>query len=322
MILASIDIGTNTVLLLVAEVFNDKIIPIRDEYHIPRIGKDLISNKLISDESCLILIDVLREYILICSELKVDKILIVGTAPFRLAKNSNEIIEKIDSELKLKIRILSETEEAILTFLGGISNFSEYFGYKDFLVIDVGGGSTELTIGNLENIYFRKSFEIGAVILKDLFFTNFPYQNDLRSIYSHLETIINPPSIEKRNLLTIAVAGTPTTLASIYKKQTVFNEPLIDKTLLKNEYLTNLINEFYKLTPEQIKSYYPAVVNGREDVILSGTIILKFILDILNIKEFYVSTRGVRYGIIIKYLIENHTSGFWTKVGLKKFISS
>ncbi len=320
--LASIDIGTNTVLLLVAEVFNDKIVPIRDEYRIPRIGKDLILNKLISNESRLKLIDVLREFILICSELKVDKILIAGTAPFRLAKNSNEIIEKIDYELKLKIRILGETEEAILTFFGGISNFSEYFGYKDFLVIDVGGGSTELTIGNPENIYFRKSFKIGAVILKDLFFTNFPYQNDPRAIYNHLETIINPPSLDKRNLLTIAVAGTPTTLASIYKKQTVFKEQLINKTLLKNNYLTNLIAKFYKLTPDQIKSSYPAVVNGREDVILPGTIILKFILDKLKIEKFYVSTRGVRYGLIIKYLIENHISGFWTKVDLKKFLSS
>lgn len=318
----SIDIGTNTILLLIAEILDDKIIPIRQEYRIPRIGKDLFLTKLISNESYTKLIDILKEYISICSESKVEKILIAGTAPFRLAKNSNEIIEKIDNELGLKIKILNKNEEAILTFLGGTSNFFEYFAYNDFLVIDVGGGSSELTIGNLEEIYFRKSFEIGAVVLKDLFFSKFPYQNDLKFIYSYLETIINPSNLEKRNFLTIAVAGTPTTLASIFKKQEVFNEQIIDKTLLRSDYLTNLIYEFYKLSPEQIKSHYPSIVCGREDVILPGTIILKFILDKIEITEFYVSTRGVRYGLIINYLIQHYTTGFWTKVGLRKFLSS
>lgn len=320
--IGSIDIGTNTVLLLIAKIYDDQLVPIREEYRIPRVGKDLVSNKIISDESFVKLTGVLKEYMSISSEFNVDKILIAGTAPFRLAKNSKDIIEKIKLELKLNVKVLSETEEPILTFLGGISNFNEYFGNNDFLVIDVGGGSTELTIGNLDNIYFRKSFNTGAVVLKDMFFTVFPYLVNLESIFQYLDTVFNSINIENRNFISIAVAGTPTTLASIYKQQSVFSEQLIDKTFLKKEFLTNLINEFYKISPHQIKRQYPTVVQGREDVILPGTIILKFILDKLKVDGFYVSTRGIRYGLIIQYLMENQTKGFWTNIGLKKFLLS
>jgi exopolyphosphatase/guanosine-5'-triphosphate,3'-diphosphate pyrophosphatase len=266
------------------------------------------------------LIKVLKEYQLICDELKVEKILCAGTAPFRIAKNSSEVIQKVYDETGISINVLTKNQEAFLTFLGGISNFNEYFDKSNFLVIDIGGGSTEMIFGNLNEVNFYKSYDIGAVVLKDKFFDRFPFYSDLKTVSVYLSEIFTD-NFNFNNFITIAVAGTPTTIASIYLNQKIFNERLVDKLKISRIYLEKLIHQFYKLSPEEILTEFPSVVKGREDVILPGTIILKFILNKIGIDEFYVSVRGVRFGIIVRELM-NQTDGFWTKVGLKKFLSS
>jgi len=318
--IASIDIGTNTVLLLIVEINDFQIEVIEEHFRIPRIGKSLTKNQIIENDSIAELIKVLKEYQLICNELKVEKILCAGTAPFRIAKNSSEVIQKVYDETGISINVLTKNQEAFLTFLGGISNFNEYFDKSNFLVIDIGGGSTEMIFGNLNEVNFYKSYDIGAVVLKDKFFDRFPFYSDLKTVSVYLSEIFTD-NFNFNNFITIAVAGTPTTIASIYLNQKIFNERLVDKLKISKIYLEKLIHQFYKLSPEEILTEFPSVVTGREDVILPGTIILKFILNKIGIDEFYVSVRGVRYGIIVSELM-NQTDGFWTKVALKKFLSS
>ncbi|MEJ5305979.1 MAG: hypothetical protein WHV63_08550 [Ignavibacteria bacterium] len=317
--IASIDIGTNTILLLVGEIKDDQIIPLREEFRIPRLGKSISSTQMIEEDSQLQLIQILNEYKQIAQIYNVEKIICGGTAVFRKAKNSNEVIKKVLKETGILINVLSSEQEAVLTFLGGISNFNEYYD-KDFIVIDIGGGSTEITKGNLNTIEFLKSYNIGAVTLKDRFFNSYPYQTKIEEIYNYLNYIFTD-ELRTKNAVTISVAGTPTTIASIFLKQKVFEEKAVDKTYLMSTYLNHLINEFYQLSPDQISSKFPSVVRGREDVILPGTIILKFIMDRFSIKGLYVSTRGIRYGMII-WETMNYGEGFWTNVGLRKLMSS
>jgi exopolyphosphatase/guanosine-5'-triphosphate,3'-diphosphate pyrophosphatase len=293
---------------------------IEEHFRIPRIGKSLTKNQLIENYSIAELIKVLKEYQLICNELKIEKILCAGTAPFRIAKNSSEVIQKVYDETGISINVLTKNQEAFLTFLGGISNFNEYFDKSNFLVIDIGGGSTEMIFGNLHEVNFYKSYDIGALVLKDKFFDRFPFYSELKTVSVYLSEVFTD-NFNFNNFITIAVAGTPTTIASIYLNQKIFNERLVDKLKISKIYLDKLIHQFYKLSPEEILTEFPSVVKGREDVILPGTIILKFILNKIGIDEFYVSVRGVRYGIIVSELM-NQTDGFWTKVGLKKFLSS
>lgn len=318
--IASIDIGTNTILLLIAEIVNGDLIAIREEFRIPRIGKDLKFKHIISKDSINSLIKILQDYLEICKEFDVSKVICGGTAPFRIAKNSYDVIDEVLKQTGLKIKILTQTEEAILTFLGGISNFNEFFGNKNIIVIDIGGGSTEITYGNIDEIFFLKSYEIGAVTLKDIFFSEFPYNHDNHTIHTYLQEIFID-AFEFENFIVIGVAGTPTTIASIYLNQSRFNEKEVDKTYITKKFLNDLIKRLYVLSPQQILIKFPSVVNGREDVILPGTIILEFLLSRLKAEGFYVSTRGIRYGLIIQELFEN-TDWFWTKVGLKKFLSS
>lgn len=318
--IASIDIGTNTVLLLITEVQNEKFKIIKDEYRIPRIGKSLTMNRTISDDSLYQLIQVLNDYLIMCKKENVDRIICGGTAPFRIALNTNEIIEKVFLETGLKINVLLPNEEAILTFLGGISNFEEFYNKTNFVVIDVGGGSTELVFGNINKIYFYKSYNVGAVTLKDRFFSDFPYKFNFEFVQKHLNQILDD-EINFRNFITIAVDGTPMTIASILLKHLNNHSKFADKFLIKINMLIDLIYDFYIKSPTKILEAYPSIVKGREDVILPGTIILYSFLKKINSKGFYASNRGVRFGLIIKELMFQR-DGFWTKVGLKKLISS
>lgn len=317
--IASIDIGTNTILLLIAEINNSHLIPLREDFRIPRLGKELSTKKLIDDFSQSELIKILNEYKNIAFEFGVEKIICTGTAVFRKALNSQIVIDKVKKETNISIKILSSEQEALITYLGGISNFQEFFD-KDLTVIDVGGGSTEIISGNLNEIKFFKSYDIGAVTLKDLYFESFPYTITLDSVYNFLKNIFNEEFIF-RNSIVIAVAGTPTTLASIYHKQKIFDENQVDKTYLNLFFLNDLTKKFYHLSPQQISSYYPSVVKGREDVILPGTIILKFLIEKIKMDGFYVSVRGIRYGLLIWEMM-NYSEGFWRNVGLRKFLSS
>jgi exopolyphosphatase/guanosine-5'-triphosphate,3'-diphosphate pyrophosphatase len=316
---ASIDIGTNTTLMLIAEIKNFDIVTLHEELRIPRLGKDLSTSKIIANDSTNQLIQILNEYKSIANEFRVEKIICGGTAVFRKASNSRGVIETLEKETGLSIKILSPEQEAILTFLGGISNFPEFFS-GDITVIDIGGGSTEIVWGNLDEIKFFKSYEIGAVTLKDLFFHSYPYRIKIDLVHESLEKFF-VDDFSFHNSIAIAVAGTPTTLASIYHNQKVFDEKQVDKTYFNLTFLNNLISKFYLLSPEQILTNFPSVIKGREDVILPGTIILKHLIEKLGIDGFYVSARGIRYGLII-YEIINYGEGFWRNVGLRKFLSS
>lgn len=318
--IASIDIGTNTILLLICEIVNDNLVVLNDEIRIPRIGKDLNFQKIISNQSIDKLISILFEYKKICEDFGVEKIICCGTAPFRIAVNYVEVIAKVFKKTGISIKVLTSMEEAYLTFLGGVSNFNEYFDSKNLVVIDIGGGSTEITVGNLNNIIFSKSYEIGAVILKDKHFYEFPYISNIKEISGFLNNIF-VDKLNFENYVTIAVAGTATTIASILLNQKEFNENEIDKVVIHKDILLDLINKFYLFSPADILKNFPSVVKGREDVILPGTIILYYLLSKLNVDKFYVSVRGIRYGLIIWELM-NHNDGFWTKVGLKKYLSS
>lgn len=318
--IGSIDIGTNTILLTIVENKNNNLKILRDEHRIPRIGKNLSFTKNISDDSISDLIQILIDYKSICERENVEKIICAGTAPFRIALNSEVVINKVFEQTGLIINVLSSKEEAILTYLGGISNFNEFFCKKNFVVIDIGGGSTELTYGNIHDLFFNHSYEIGAVILKDKFFNSFPYKFDIKIIENYLNKIFND-SLNFNDFITIAVAGTPTTVASIKLEQIEFDESKVDKLLIKRDYLIDLIQKLYELSPERILNTFPSVINGREDVLLPGTLILYNLLKKINAEDFYVSVRGVRFGLIIKELMFQ-VDGFWTNVGLRKFLSS
>ncbi len=306
MIISSIDIGTNTVLLLVAEVNNStkKIISLRDEHRIPRIGKNVTIGKPISNGKITELFEVLDEYNKINREFKSERTIVSATNAFRISSNGMEISKRIEKVFGWDVNILSGDDEAKYSYLG--STYGDHSNVNT-LIIDIGGGSTELVLGRNENIFFRKSFPVGAVIATEKYLKHAPplskevetFKEFVIKIFDNL--MENVEDVKK----SIAIAGTPTTLACIKQNISEYNESLIEGSELTKFDLVNLSDTLAAMPTNAIKTKYGNVVKGREDVLLSGSLILLYIMELLKLPSVLVSTKGIRYGAIVNYILDS-----------------
>jgi len=209
---ASIDIGTNTILMLIGEIKNNKIVRIlNDEHSIARLGENVDASGIIQTSAIKRAGNILRHYYDLCSSLKVSQIRIVATSALRDAFNKDFVLAEFKKYINPEIEIISGEEEAELSFLGTVEDSSES------IVIDIGGGSTEFIFGKNNNVNHRISTQIGAVRLTERFFKNHPpdtTQISLLNKYVRNELKNKLPNIQSS--LCYAVAGTPTTICLLY----------------------------------------------------------------------------------------------------------
>ena len=307
MIIASIDIGTNTVLLLIADVNESslEITPLLNEYRMPRIGRGLKLKEDIAEDSIEKLFSVLSEYKSIISKYSVDDVLVTGTNALRIAANSAEIVKRIKKQFSLNVNIISGKTEAEFAFLGAVP-----VSNKSNLVIDIGGGSTELITGRQNNIEYRKSFQIGSVSATEIYLKNSPpLDKELSELKIELQTIFAEIKSKLAPNITYSIAGTPTTLFCMVKEIEYFDDSIVDGGILKYEEISRIIKELKIISPEEIRNRYGKIMRGREDIILGGSIILLNIMMLLNLYDVIVSSRGIRYGAIVSFLKEMQNKG-------------
>lgn len=298
---ASIDIGSNTVLLLIAEAENGNLNPIINEYRSPRIAQGLTPGKIIKKESADKLMKSLSYYKELIDSNNCNSTIVTATNAFRIAANAADIKRNIFDKFGWDVKILSGDEEAKLTYLGAASSFPMY---DEKVVIDIGGGSTEVVYGNNSEIIYKKSFQTGVVSLTEKFFDSFPYSNEqiinaenfLNEIFEEIAEKI-PVAVP-----IIAVAGTPTTLSCIVQEIKTYDEYLVEGSILTRDDLRYLFKELLPLSPQEVLRKFGQVTEGREDLLFSGLLILEYVHHKLTTDEINVSTRGLRYGNIISYL--------------------
>ncbi len=305
--IASIDIGTNTVLMYIAQVDSDnqRLNTLCNHHEIPRLGKGLAQAGVISEEKEQALITVLKRYAVEILRYNCDIVLAHSTYPLRTARNSEKVISDVFKETGIKITVIDGATEARFSFLGATSSVA----HESLCVIDIGGGSTELSTGRNNEVTYRKSVPIGAVNLTEQFFHSFPPRKTMfRELNSYIEkTLEENYRIESKISRGIAIAGTPTTLAAMKFGLQDFEEEKINGCILTAFELKIFISELSLLTPKEILVKYGNVVKGREDVLLTGTLILSKILEFLNLESVTVSSHGLRHGAVIDYLFK--TSG-------------
>lgn len=306
MTIASIDIGSNTVLLLLVD-FNPlsrTITNIANFQKIPRLSQGLLPNGEISKKKIDSLLDILLDYKNICAKYNCSKIFINATNAFRIASNSSEIINLIKDKYSLEINTITGEEEGRLTFLGSAFPFLEG---ESKTVIDIGGGSTEIIFGDQEKIIYQNSFDIGVVSLSERFLSSLP-SPDAMIIKAevHINKIFLRLSEQiPANVGTIAVAGTPTTLSCIKQGIKIFDEKLVDNSNITSSELKDMIRELKELSKEEVLKKYGKVVEGREDILLAGSLILYGIMQKLKLNKVTVSSKGLRYGAVVDYLLKN-----------------
>jgi exopolyphosphatase / guanosine-5'-triphosphate,3'-diphosphate pyrophosphatase len=296
--IASIDIGSNTVLLLIADVVDSNIVPIVNEYRIPRISSGLTKTGIISEDSIKYLFKVLAEYKVLIDEHNCTKILVNGTQALRVAKNSEQIIKEIKDRFDFDLNIIPGEIEALYSFKGALSSFTNVDNY---IMIDIGGASTEIVYGNKKEIFFRKSFPIGVVVSKEKFLkSNPPKEEEILNFKNELDIIFEELNrYDFKNSAIISVAGTPTTLSALKLELEHYSEDKIEKSILTKDNLIHFIFDLKVKTDEEINNQYSPIITGREDVILAGTYILYYLLDLFEKEELFVSGRGLRYGALL-----------------------
>jgi exopolyphosphatase/guanosine-5'-triphosphate,3'-diphosphate pyrophosphatase len=292
--IASLDLGSNSFLCLIVDINEFGIASvICDEVRVVRLSEGVQKTGLLSSAALDRAKEALSIFKKIIVQNQVDKVLAVTTAVARQASNSKLFLDMV-SEFQIPIQIISGADEAEITYLGAVSGLEDQ---KDLLVIDVGGGSTEI----IYNISYAQSFNFGVVRLKEKFDVQFPISEKARtSIAEYIDLEMNDflLKIKNKNIESaIAVAGTPTTLAAIEIGR--YDAQLADGYTLSLERLEFWYSKLSQMKPEEIlNTYY--IEAGRTDVIAIGTLILIRILQILKLKEIKVSVRGIRYGILLK----------------------
>jgi exopolyphosphatase / guanosine-5'-triphosphate,3'-diphosphate pyrophosphatase len=303
MIVSSIDIGTNAVILLIAKLDFDKkkVTPLYNEQRIPRIGKKLESGMSIEKDKIEELFKIMEDYRKIINKYKCEKNFIIGTNALRISSNGNEIVKEIKRKFDLNLEIIDGEKEAYLSFLGAVFNLN--LSSRN-IVIDIGGGSTEIIYGSRNEIDFKKSINIGVVSASEEFFIhNPPLKLEIEKLYLKLKSLFVDFPLKNLHVdNVIAIAGTPTTLAAIHENLEEFDEQKVEGHILFREELKELIGIISQLSYYEIVKKYKSVVRGREDVILAGSIILFYLMEQFDIEKIKVSTKGIRYGKIIDEL--------------------
>jgi exopolyphosphatase/guanosine-5'-triphosphate,3'-diphosphate pyrophosphatase len=239
----------------------------------------------------------LKRYGAIIAEAKPDRVLAMATSAARDASNKDELF-KIAERHAIPLEIIPGEKEAQITYSGAVSAASAAI---DTMVIDIGGGSTEIIFGRGSNLIQGKSFDIGCVRLTEKYITAQPTSiKDIMSATSIIDRCLQeaeslmPQDFSPEEI--IAVAGTPTSLAAAEIGE--YNASLIDGYSLNREKLNDW---FLKLTKATVaEKVAMGIPSGRADVILIGVIILLRTLIIFDKPQLSVSTRGVRYGVALE----------------------
>jgi exopolyphosphatase / guanosine-5'-triphosphate,3'-diphosphate pyrophosphatase len=298
--LASIDIGTNTILLLVAEVEGEKIKPLFETETVARLGEGVQKSGILAKEAMNRGIETLSQYWERCRAMKVQKIFAVGTNALREAKNSAEFLRLIKEKLNLSIEVISGEEEARLSFLAVSKDLIEVT--EPILVVDVGGGSTEFILGRGNQINQWISLPLGSVRFTEQYLHSDPVQEEewntmekrIRELLAKIPHSQEPSSM-------VAVGGTATTLASVEQGLEEFIPQKIHHFVLRREGLKNQLLLYRSRTIEERKKI-PGLPAARADVILAGGAILYLAMEELNSPSALISCHGVRYGLLYKKL--------------------
>jgi exopolyphosphatase/guanosine-5'-triphosphate,3'-diphosphate pyrophosphatase len=303
MVVAAIDLGSNTLRLLIAEIKDGKILRVlHEERKITRLAEGLIHTHKLADEAITRTIDALKLFKLKCETYKPEKIKVVATSAVREATNKDFFLLKA-KEIGFNVEVIDGSQEGYYTFLG-VASVIDLID-KSAVIFDIGGGSTEFIYVEKNNPTYIKSIEIGVVKIANTYNLSSIISNQTKYamckfIRNQLTNLNNTKSLD----ILIGTAGTVTTIAAIKLKMDKYDSTLINNYCLRYEDIERVYNKLASI-PASERLKIKGLEEGREDLIIAGILL---VLEILNhfSKEFLiVSDYGLREGLAIAACLEN-----------------
>ncbi len=313
--LATIDIGTNTVLLLISEWKRHRLQVVFDATGFVRLGEGMDASGQVGDAALERLRTVLSSHMSFVRSHGARNIIVTGTSASRDAADADRIRSVVHEETSTDLTILSGDEEAQATFDGAVCGMQGFDSKWDAIsgdslvtVIDIGGGSTEVVQGSLATleISFKRSMEMGSVRMTERFLGDQPtarYGLDRAREYFAEMLDSELVGIEPSGRC-IGASGTPIMLALLEKGLNSLNEIRGNSHLSVSE-VGAWSRRLFTLDRKGVLALDPANMKGREDVFPAGILMLMMCLQHLKTDQLYVSPFGVRHGVAIRYFKES-----------------
>ena len=296
--IGAIDIGTNSMRLLVCDFINDELLNRKKFINTTRIGKGVDEHGFISQEAIRRNIDALKEFYKLSKSEGCDYIYCIGTSALRDIKNGDDFVRIAKEEIGIDIEIISGEEESNLGFLGVLKGANEN---DDILVIDIGGGSTEFILGNMDGIKFSKSENVGALRMTEKFLTTDivdNYEFDMMSEFIENEIRETLESLKEKHInKLVGIGGTITSLSAINQELEVYSMEKIHNSVVTIDDIENILQNLKKMTLNDKKSL-KGLQSKRADIITAGVKILHIIMKKLELREIIVSEYDNLEGLI------------------------
>jgi len=301
----SIDIGTNAVLLLVMES-NGQLDELYDASTITRLGEGVLATGRLIRPAMERTVGALVRYRRVLDDYGVETLDCFGTAALREAENRAEFVEMAWQRAGIRVRVIRRYEEAYYTYLS-VKDDPRIEG-EELLIVDIGGGSTEITRGTRHGFLGYVSLPLGTVKLTERFIRHDP---PLAEELANLSGFVHEQAGRARrrrvgrkgsdNRSIVGMAGTVTTLAAMVLGLDAFDKKKIHGMVISLATLREWRERLLAMTVEERKGL-PGMEPGREDLIPQGVVLMEEIVVAFGGTQFTVSTAGARYGVLYEAL--------------------
>jgi exopolyphosphatase/guanosine-5'-triphosphate,3'-diphosphate pyrophosphatase len=294
-ILAAIDIGTNSVKLLVGRVSGRRVTPLLHRTIITRLGEGLQKSGALSAEAAERTLAALSELQSIARERGAERLQAVGTLALRAASNGEAFVARVEKELGLKIRILTGEEEAKISFQGAVGASEA----EQVLGIEIGGGSTQIMVGTHATLHAAWSLNMGAVVLTEEFLKSDPPAAEemvamSAAISRHLQNVV--ARVGKNGEL-VGTGGTVAAILTQLRKNEGGDPREFHQTSVSFETISALSIHLSLKTTAQREQM--GIEKGRADIIVAGAWILTAAMSHLGASSLRASAHGLRHGVLI-----------------------
>lgn len=287
--IGTIDIGTNSMRLLIADYIDGNLVNRKKYVNTTRIGQGVDEQGYISEDAIERNIDALVEFSRICKEEGCQNIYCMGTSALRDSKNKDVFIKLGKEKADINVDIISGEKESHLGFMGVLEGLDKI---EDILVVDIGGGSTEFIIGNEDGIRFSKSENVGALRMTEKFLSQDPInENEFKEmsnfIYNEIKGTLEYIKNDKVKKI-VGIGGTITSLSAINQELEVYSMEKIHNSKISLNEIELILQNLKKMTLSDKKSL-KGLQPKRADIITAGVEILYTIMKNLEIDEITVS---------------------------------
>lgn len=294
------DMGTNSTRLLVADVEDGEVKELERRSTVTRLGRGVDTSRQLATEAIEDVVSAVGEYIKLYEPLEPDVVLALATSAVRDAENSGAFIAELRERFALNARILTGEEEARLTYVGAVAGRAPSDGT---LVIDIGGGSTEIVVGSGREMAFHTSLQLGTVRHTERHIRNDPpTAPELEALAEDIrkQLFAELAAADFFEIHTgIAVAGTPTSLAAIDQELDPYDPERVHGYVLSLDAIQHMYSMLSGKSLEE-RLNVPGLHPGRAPTIVAGVVILIQAMRAFGLQEIEVSEHDILYGAALE----------------------